>query len=97
MPHGIKNQDTRVAELESWINDMHSGMFINCVYCGHRHGRTHEEIPADTLRRHISTCPKHPMSKLINEVQEAILMMNATNQRNLVRKKLHNAILEARA
>jgi len=97
MPQGIKNQDTRVAELEAWINDLHSGMFINCVYCGHRHGRSREEIPADTLRRHISMCPKHPMSKLIDEVQDAIIMMDSPSQRGLARKKLLEAVLEARA
>lgn len=96
MSRGIKTQAAHLAELETWINDMHSGMFINCVYCGHRYGRKYEEIPAETLRHHVATCPKHPMSKLINEVQAAILMLDGPNQRGSARKKLLKAILEAR-
>jgi hypothetical protein len=56
----------KVKELETWVNDLHSGMWINCVYCGHRYG-PRETTPismADVLKEHIEKCPKHPMSKL---------------------------------
>lgn len=61
-------QDVIVEEvnrLQSWINDLQAGMFINCVYCGHRYGPD-DEVPAtmaDALKEHIEQCPKHPMSK----------------------------------
>lgn len=53
-------------KLEVWVNDLHSGMYINCVYCGHRYG-PEDEVPAtmaDALKEHIEQCPKHPMSAL---------------------------------
>lgn len=64
-----KTADEALAEMETlrkWINDLHSGMFINCVYCGHRYG-PNDEVPdsmADVLKEHVEQCPKHPMSKL---------------------------------
>jgi len=39
--------------LASWVADLQSGMFINCVYCGHRYG------PKDEVPEHIEVCPKH--------------------------------------
>lgn len=55
-----------VAEARKWVNDLHSGMYVNCVYCGHRYGPK-DEVPAtmaDALKAHIERCPKHPMSEL---------------------------------
>ena len=52
--------------LEQWVSDCQAGMYINCVYCGHRYGPD-SEVPAamaDVLKEHIEQCPKHPMSKL---------------------------------
>lgn len=53
--------------LNKWIADLQSGMYVNCVYCGHRYGRNGEvpESMADVLKRHIAACPEHPMSALI--------------------------------
>ena len=52
--------------MKKWVNDLQSGMYINCVYCGHQYGPK-ENTPismADVLKQHIEKCPKHPMSKL---------------------------------
>ena len=52
--------------LRAWVDDLHSGMYVNCVYCGHRYGPD-DETPvsmADTLKEHIKVCSEHPMSKL---------------------------------
>lgn len=52
--------------LQQWVNDLQAGMFINCVYCGHRYGPD-DEVPesmADVLKEHIEQCPEHPMSKI---------------------------------
>jgi len=69
----FKKIKARVAELkadkkrlEAWVADCQSGMYINCVYCGHRHG-PYGETPvamADVLKEHIEQCPHHPMFKL---------------------------------
>ena len=55
--------------LKQWVNDLQSGMYINCVYCGHRYGPK-DKVPstmADALKEHIEKCPKHPMSALKKE------------------------------
>lgn len=43
-----------------------SGMYVNCVYCGHRYGpgETTPISMADALKTHVEQCPKHPMSAL---------------------------------
>ena len=53
-------------EARAWVKDLHSGMYINCVYCGHRYGPK-EDTPssmADVLKAHVEQCPQHPMSAL---------------------------------
>lgn len=50
--------------LEQWVNDLQAGMYVNCVYCGHRYG-PEAEVPstmADVLKEHIEQCPEHPLS-----------------------------------
>ena len=54
------------ARLQQWVNDLQSGMFVNCVYCGHRYG-PNKDTPvamADVLKAHILECPQHPLSTL---------------------------------
>jgi len=71
----VKENDWLLEEIQKlriWVNDLHSGMFINCVYCGHRYG-PNTEIPAsmaDVLKKHIEQCPEHPMSKLKAECKQ---------------------------
>lgn len=81
---GITNSDPgspaqEIAVLRQWVNDLQSGMYINCAYCGHRYGpkfasqemrdRT-EPIVSAALTKHIEQCPKHPMSALKAENAE---------------------------
>lgn len=61
-----------IEKLQQWVIDLQSGMYINCVYCGHRYG-PREGTPvsmADVLKEHIENCPKHPMAKLKKENEE---------------------------
>jgi hypothetical protein len=61
----------KIARQQQWINDLQSGMYVNCVYCGHRYGPA-DEVPAsmaDVLKQHIEQCPEHPMSKLKAELE----------------------------
>lgn len=58
--------------LEQWVKDLQSGMFVNCVYCGHRYGPS-EETPvsqAELLTKHVEECPKHPMHVLKQRIRE---------------------------
>lgn len=71
-----ENETTAIAEretLQQWVNDLQSGMYVNCVYCGHRYGPS-ETTPvsmADALKEHIENCPKHPMSALKAQLAES--------------------------
>lgn len=55
--------------LQQWIDDLQSGMYINCVYCGHRYEPQDDPKSSmrEVLEKHIENCPKHPMSKLKEE------------------------------
>jgi hypothetical protein len=72
----VAERDALKAEVErlrAWVNDLQAGMYINCVYCGHRYGPD-DEVPAtmaDVLKAHIEKCPEHPMSKLRTDLTEA--------------------------
>ena len=69
----LQEQDAAIAalrgeveRLNAWVDDLQSGMYINCVYCGHRYGPK-DKVPctmANALKQHIEQCPKHPMSAL---------------------------------
>lgn len=51
------------SRLQQWVNDLQAGMYITCVYCGHRYGPD-DEVPtcmADVLKEHIAACPEHPL------------------------------------
>lgn len=66
----IEAQRQEIAQMQQWVNDLQSGMYVNCVYCGHRYG-PESEVPvsmADALKEHIEKCPKHPMSLLKTEL-----------------------------
>lgn len=74
---GVKELVTLLARLRQHVADLQSGMYINCVYCGHRYGPkgSHAEtvkdgLPmAEALRQHIEQCPEHPMNLLVKENQ----------------------------
>lgn len=64
--------------LKQWVDDLQSGMYINCVYCGHRYG-PEDELPssmADVLKEHVEQCPEHPMSRLKDRVKIVINQLN---------------------
>ena len=69
--------------LQQWVHDLQAGMYINCVYCGHRYGPD-DEVPAsmaDVLKEHIEHCPKHPMSTLkarLARLEEALRVAKRT-------------------
>lgn len=60
------------ARLKSWIDDLQSGMFVNCVYCGHRYGPKGDTPTsmADILKEHITQCSQHPLSIALAENAE---------------------------
>jgi hypothetical protein len=65
----VEERDALKAErdrLKRWVGDLQSGMYVNCVYCGHQYGpgETTPVSMADALKAHVEQCPEHPMSAL---------------------------------
>lgn len=61
----LAERSEREQRLQQWVNDLQAGMYINCVYCGHRYGPD-DEVPAamaDVLKQHIEQCPEHPLNE----------------------------------
>lgn len=84
-----KRSEAANAALRDWVNDLQAGMFINCVYCGHRYG-PNDEVPAamaDVLKEHIAKCPQHPMSKL----ESAVAALRARLER--IERRAHQGAL----
>ena len=68
----IDDLQKEIGRYQQWVNDLQSGMHINCVYCGHRYGPC-EETPvsmAEVLKEHIEQCPKHPLSAMKQRAEE---------------------------
>lgn len=65
--------EKKIARLRQWVADLQQGCYVNCVYCGHRYGPD-DVTPtsavgaapsmAEALKRHVESCPEHPMAKL---------------------------------
>lgn len=62
-----------IERLKAWVADLQSGLYVNCVYCGHRYGpgETTPVAMADALKAHIARCPEHPMSELVKALTAA--------------------------
>ena len=65
--------------LRRWVADLMSGMYVNCVYCGHRYGPRESALTsmADVLKRHIERCPEHPLSHAWAEIERLTAELNA--------------------
>lgn len=102
-----KAAEAEVERLRAWVDDLQSGMYVNCVYCGHRYGPK-ETTPVsmqDVLKAHVEQCPKHPMSQLRAEnewlkrrLREAVLILGpnspseATKERAVFLEQLAEAL-----
>lgn len=62
----IEELQEKLAQMEQWIDDLQSGLYVNCVYCGYNFGQKDavDESMRTSLQNHMETCPKHPMSIL---------------------------------
>ena len=66
-----EDKNNVIDRLKKWVDDLQSGVYVNCVYCGHRYGpkETTPVSMADALTEHIETCPEHPMAKLKQDLE----------------------------
>lgn len=78
-PTMVSRLQAEIARLRRWVDDLQSGMFINCVYCGHRYGPSDSVQPTmqKVLYDHIARCPKHPLSR----AQQEIARLKRENER----------------
>lgn len=68
----ISELEAENKRLQAWVNDLHKGVYINCVYCGHRYGPEAEvqATMAQVLKDHIEQCPQHPLSAAKQRIAE---------------------------
>lgn len=67
----LAEQEAELGQLRQWVSDLQDGMYVNCVYCGHRYGPK-DQVPvamAEALKRHVATCDKHPMAGLLTNAR----------------------------
>lgn len=87
--------------LNAWIADLQSGLYVNCVYCGHRYGP--REFTSDTsaqhkLEKHIEGCPKHPLSQLRRHANRmAASVLKESQEVREIRSMLKEELLTASA
>ena len=68
----IYQKDLEIARLKKWVSDLQSGMYVNCVYCGHQYGPadTTPVSMADALKAHVAVCTEHPMAGILLKVRK---------------------------
>jgi chromosome segregation ATPase len=86
-----REAETRVMELEydnkrleKWVGDLQSGMYINCVYCGHQYPKGTPGVMQEILYEHIRKCPKHPLRKSEARVKELETDLNKQREINFM-------------
>lgn len=61
--HMQKQAARLIIQMQQWVADLLGGLYVNCVYCGHRYGPV-EDTPTSNeqlLFEHIIVCPQHPL------------------------------------
>jgi DNA-directed RNA polymerase subunit RPC12/RpoP len=93
----IEAQQQEIDRLQRWVNDLQSGMYVNCVYCGHRYGMENDTpvAMADVLKEHIEHCSKHPMSKLKQEIERLRDENISIRNWNACEKEQYEQLLES--
>ncbi len=65
----VKTLEAEKQHLEKWVGDLQSGMYINCVYCGHQYPKGTPGVMQEILYEHIGKCPKHPLRKAEDRIK----------------------------
>jgi DNA-directed RNA polymerase subunit RPC12/RpoP len=92
-----KDAEERAARRKQWVLDLQSGMFVNCVYCGHRYGPDPGTpvAMADVLKAHIATCPEHPMAHLVAAARDVLRTLDEETRDDIDFESLARALREA--
>lgn len=78
MTYRVTELEQEILRLKKWIDDLQSGMYINCVYCGHRYG-PNSKVPTSmqaALKKHIEQCPAHPMHEMRVALEESVKLQS---------------------
>lgn len=75
--------ETENKQLTQWRDDLQSGMYINCVYCGHRYPPGSGAVMQEVLYEHIRTCPKHPLAAAEARIKELEGQVNTCYEETL--------------
>ena len=85
-----------VKKMEQWVDDLQSGMYISCTYCGHRYGpndgQNHVITMREALHKHVEQCPKHPMSELKKECERLQAAFDRCTCRPLVVREFNSKL-----
>ena len=70
--------EDEIHRLNQWVVDLQSGMYLNCIFCGHRYGPLDEVTPTQVvLSGHIQACPKHLLSRANEMLHDAWELLTA--------------------
>lgn len=60
------NLEEQLRRYKLWVDDLQSGSYVNCGYCGYRYGPCQDRpvAMADLLKQHVERCQEHPLFKL---------------------------------
>ena len=56
-----------ITRLRRWVHDLQTGLYVNCVYCGHQYA---PKAGRDVLTAHIKQCPEHPLAAALERIKE---------------------------
>jgi len=70
--HNLAVQDLQdeVSTLMQWVGDLQTGLYVNCIYCGHRYPPETPDVRDQALYNHIKECQHHPLSKALAQIEE---------------------------
>ena len=82
----LEEAEEEIIRLQDWISDLQKGMYVNCIYCGHRYPPGTPDVRDKVLYDHIKSCPKHPLYKEIQKNKKLLQRLD------FVRRELDRAL-----
>jgi hypothetical protein len=74
-----RHLEWQLERYKQWAADLQSGLYVNCVYCGHRYPPSNTPNVADALKRHIAHCEEHPMSGMRKALAAVVLALETVH------------------
>jgi len=90
----VRDLQDEIKRLTEWIGDLQSGLYVNCIYCGHRYPPGTPDVRDQALYNHIKDCLYHPLSKALDQIVELKKTRAALAELMIVADKLHRTAEE---